>query len=149
MRNDVLAAFGLRDYFTTDHRACDELWATVEEIVSNGGFIEAVLDAFSQAMRRHLEMEEQVLFPAFEEATGTSGGPTMVMRLEHEQMRGLLDQMNRSAQQQRWDTLLDQGDTLLMLVQQHNLKEEGMFYPMCERRLGASWSDLATRLAQI
>ena len=41
-------------------------------------------------MLRHFEMEEAVLFPAFEEATGMTQGPTMVMHAEHVQMKGVL-----------------------------------------------------------
>jgi hemerythrin-like domain-containing protein len=43
---------------------------------------------------------------------------------------------------------LDIGDTLLMLIQQHNVKEEGMLYPMAENMLAQEWAELAVRLAQ-
>jgi hemerythrin-like domain-containing protein len=93
-------------------------------------------------------MEEEVLFPAFEAATGmTDSGPTFVMRMEHDQMRGLLDQMGAALERGDQNALLDQGDTLLMLIQQHNQKEEGMLYPMSERALASEWPALHERLA--
>ena len=89
-----------------------------------------------------------MLFPAFEAATGmTDSGPTFVMRMEHEQMRGLLEQMGTALERGDHDALLDQGDTLLMLIQQHNQKEEGMLYPMSERALASEWPALHERVA--
>ena len=61
-------------------------------------------------------------------------------------MRGLLGQMAEAAARGDSQELLDQGDTLLMLIAQHNQKEEGMLYPMAEQALDAEWSDLRARL---
>ncbi len=48
---------------------------------------------FLRRLRRHIEMEEQVLFPAFEQRTGmTAAGPSAQMRVEHEQMKPILEQ---------------------------------------------------------
>lgn len=137
-------------FFTADHRACDELWAAVETTIDarDAAAAAAAIGAFDAAVRRHLDMEEQVLFPAFESTTGITRGPTMVMRMEHEQMRGVLDQIARAAAGRDFDAVLDHGDTLLMLTQQHNAKEEGMLYPMCEAHLAAGWPEIAARLAR-
>jgi hemerythrin-like domain-containing protein len=141
----------LREYFILDHRSCDERWADVEAAAEAGKAedIAAAWQRFDRSQRRHLQMEEEVLFPAFENATGmTGGGPTFVMRSEHEQMRGLLDQMGAAAGGGAYDELVDLGDTLLMLIQQHNAKEEQMLYPMAERALAPQWSELQGRLAE-
>ena len=42
--------------------------------------------------------------------------------------------------------LIDQGDTLLMLIQQHNSKEEAMLYPLAERSLASQWPELEKQL---
>ncbi|MBW2274177.1 MAG: hemerythrin domain-containing protein [Deltaproteobacteria bacterium] len=138
----------LTEYFTFDHRSCDGRWTDVEAAVEAGMAedIVAAWQRFDGFLRRHLQMEEEVLFPAFEEATGMSGGgPTFVMRSEHEQMRGLLDQMGASAAAGAFEELVDLGDTLLMLIQQHNAKEEQMLYPMAERALTPHWAGLRER----
>jgi len=140
---------GLATFFTQDHRSCDELWTRVEAAGEEGA--ESIAGAwrrFDRSLRSHLAMEEEVLFPAFEAATGmTDSGPTFVMRMEHEQMRGLLEQMGTALERGDHDALLDQGDTLLMLIQQHNQKEEGMLYPMSERALASEWPALHERVA--
>jgi hemerythrin-like domain-containing protein len=144
-----MTAPGLADFFTHDHRSCDELWTRVEAASEEGAeSIAAAWRRFDRSLRGHLAMEEEVLFPAFEAATGmTDSGPTFVMRMEHDQMRGLLDQMGAALERGDQNALLDQGDTLLMLIQQHNQKEEGMLYPMSERALASEWPALHERLA--
>jgi len=146
MSEDVMS---LRQYFTLDHRHCDGIWAEVEAAVEAGSdeAVEGVWQRFDAELRGHLRMEEEILFPAFEEATGmTGGGPTFVMRAEHDQMRGLLDQMVMTVAAGDLQELLDEGDTLLLLIQQHNQKEEQMLYPMSEQALAASWPELHDRL---
>ena len=140
---------GAIEFFTADHRACDALWAAVEAAAEAGNATaaKAAFAAFDAATRRHFDMEEQVLFPALEEATGMTAGPTRVMRMEHEQMRGLLSQMATVASSDL-DALVEHGDTLLMLTQQHNVKEEGMLYPMATGQLRAQWPDIARKLGR-
>jgi hemerythrin-like domain-containing protein len=64
-------------------------------------------------------------------------------------MRGLLDQMERAIPDGDFQTVLDLGDTLLMLVQQHNQKEEGMLYPMANDVLAADWDTLKEKLEKL
>lgn len=140
---------GLAGFFMQDHRNCDALWARLEGLLDNGDS-DAARQAwreFDGSMRRHLAMEEDVLFPAFDASSGMGGGgPTAMMRMEHQQMCGLLDQMGIAMSTGDAEETLDLGDTLLMLIQQHNVKEEGMLYPMAENMLAGEWADLAAKL---
>ena len=140
---------GLVAYFTQSHRGCDDSWAEVEA-AADAGDNEAVRDrwqSFQRAFRRHLAMEETLLFPAVEAATGMrDAGPTHVMRAEHEQMRAVLDQMAAAMERGDREELLDQGDTLHILIQQHNVKEEGVLYPLAERVLAPQWPELREKL---
>ncbi|MEW6253979.1 MAG: hemerythrin domain-containing protein, partial [Planctomycetota bacterium] len=76
------------------------------------------------------------LFPAFEERTGMRAGPTQVMRMEHAQMRELIDAMAQAVDAGDAERFLGLSETLNVLMQQHNLKEENMLYPMSDRTLG-------------
>lgn len=122
---------------TADHKACDEAWASTEEAASEGRWGDAVplLTAFVGAMTRHLSTEETVLFPAFEAATGIRGGPTLVMRFEHDQLRQLFGQLEAALAAKDAASFAGAGETMLVLLQQHNTKEEHMLYPACERAL--------------
>ncbi len=139
----------LAGFFTDDHRDCEAKWAHVEALLDSGdgAALDKAWQHFDQATRRHLAMEEEVLFPAFE---GTSGmdqsGPTVVMRQEHRQMRALLDQIGLAIDDGDTEEAFDQGDTLHMLTQQHNIKEEGMLYSIAENVLAEEWPELRQKL---
>lgn len=148
---DIDNETGLSAFFEQDHRDCDARWADVEELLDTQD-IEAARPAwtkFETGLRRHMAMEEEVLFPAFESAARMGGGgPTAVMRMEHKQMMGLLDQIGTAIESGDAEQAMDIGDTLLMLVQQHNIKEEGMLYPMAENVLAGSWPKLVELLEE-
>ncbi|MFP5507450.1 MAG: hemerythrin domain-containing protein [Gammaproteobacteria bacterium] len=127
------------DFLGSDHRACDDLFASAEAEAAQNNWDSArsLFDQFGQAMARHLAMEEDGLFPAFEARTGMRAGPTEMMRMEHAQMRELLQAMAGAVAAGNRDSYLGLSETLNMLMQQHNLKEENMLYPMSDRVLGA------------
>ncbi|MBI5504168.1 MAG: hemerythrin domain-containing protein [Deltaproteobacteria bacterium] len=140
---------GVYPFFSQDHRDCDGAWVALEEAASGARADETrkLWKDFAARMERHFRMEEEVLFPAFEDATGMHGaGPTEVMRIEHNQMRALLAQIGQRVDAGDLDGVLDHGDTLMMLVAQHNAKEENMLYPMADNALHAVWDSLAARL---
>ena len=107
----------------------------------------ASFEHFRSAMLHHLEVEEEALFPELEACTGTSGGPTSVMRMEHEQIRGLLDDMGREIQAWNTDRYLGLSETLLILIQQHNTKEERILYLMADQLLAGRQEDIISRLS--
>jgi iron-sulfur cluster repair protein YtfE (RIC family) len=128
------------DFLGSDHRACDDLFAAAEENVAKKNWESAskLFSQFHQAMDRHFAMEEDVLFPAFEAKTGNTMGPTQVMRMEHEQMRALINDMERAVTAGNDAEYLGLSETLNMIMQQHNLKEENMLYPMSDRVLAGN-----------
>ena len=142
---------GLAAFFEQDHRDCEARWADVEELLDTGD-IEAALPAwrkYETGMQRHIAMEEEVLFPAYESASGMGeSGPTTVMRMEHQQMRKLLKQVAEAIESGDAELALEIGDTLLMLVQQHDAREETVLYPEAENLLAGRWDDLLARLTQ-
>jgi len=120
------------------HRHCDDLFAAAEEAALAGDWSKAVpaFERFNAQMHAHFDAEETLLFPAFEAATGMSAGPTRMMRFEHDQMRGLLAQLASACEARDSQEYGGNAETLLMLMQQHNMKEENILYPMCDQSLG-------------
>ena len=130
------------------HRHCDDLFVAAEESVQRSDWAAAApaFARFRDQMQAHFEAEEALLFPAFEAATGTSSGPTEMMRYEHEQMRTLLSQLAAACAARDGETYGGVAETLLMLMQQHNMKEENILYPMCDRALGAAAESLGAKM---
>jgi iron-sulfur cluster repair protein YtfE (RIC family) len=134
---------GLAESLSQHHRYCDRFFEAALEAAGKSDWktFTSRIAALKDALEHHIAFEEQELFPAFEEASGMLGGPTEVMRMEHAEMRDLLDALG--AAQPRVDP---QGcraelEHLHALLQGHNDKEEAVLYPACERLLGAR-SDL-------
>ncbi|MDP3841231.1 MAG: hemerythrin domain-containing protein [Oxalobacteraceae bacterium] len=127
----------ISDFMTSNHHACDELFASAEESVGNGNWAKgnSEFGAFLAAMKHHFTIEEEVLFPAFDEKTGMDMGPTFVMRSEHRQMEKVFGDMQQALAAQDSDGYLGLSETLLMLMQQHNMKEEQMLYRMMDQQL--------------
>jgi len=46
------------------------------------------------------------------------------------------------------ETYADLCEMLLILIRQHNLKEENILYPLCDRSLAQGSQELLSRLAQ-
>jgi hemerythrin-like domain-containing protein len=138
----------ISDYMNKDHRHCDEAFARAENRAAAGDCAGLERDGgtFLREIERHIEIEEKLLFPAFEEKTGMSSGPTQVMCMEHEQMRGMFAQMRAAIEAQDTKQYLSTAQTLHMLLQQHNMKEENMMYPMLDQALG---EDARGVLAQV
>jgi hemerythrin-like domain-containing protein len=138
----------IRTTLTDDHRRCDELFARTEKTVAQRNWAQADRDfsGFIAAMENHLRFEEESLFPALEQATGSSDGPTQVMRLEHGQMRALFKDMGEGIGTQDKNRYLGLSETLLILMQQHNMKEEHILYRMADQALGNKASALVARL---
>ena len=133
------------------HKHCDETFADAEEACAKGDWAKGAqaFAAFSDDLETHFQSEEEILFPAFESATGMVSGPTEVMRGEHRQMRELLAQMKASLDARDGDDFSGTAETLLIMMQQHNMKEENILYPMCDNALGGSdvGASIAKRLS--
>lgn len=141
----------LSRFLADEHNHCDDLFAAAENAVADKSWTIAQtgFQRFVDAMQGHFLHEEDVLFPAFETRTGMSGGPTQVMREEHRQMNGVFAAMRDALAQQDGSGYLGLSETLLMLMRQHNLKEENILYPMAERALADDQEALLARMAPV
>jgi len=130
----------IAQYLTPEHRECDNLFARAESAVASGDFEFAKEEflAFADETLLHFKKEEEVLFPIFEEATGSKQGPTMVMIHEHNQVRGLFGKMAEAVENRDKDAYLSLAESMMILLQQHNMKEEQMLYGMSDAMFDAA-----------
>ena len=146
----VTAAMIIAELMQDHHERCDEEFVAAEEALRRGRWAagRSLLEAFGRDLECHFAAEEEILFPAFEGATGMREGPTQMMRYEHSQARNLLAQMVAAAVAEDGDDCAGAAETLLILMQQHNAKEEHILYPMCDAALDADPDTLAQALRQ-
>ena len=137
----------IAETLTADHRHCDGLLALVESVIDEGNWdmIASRVRDLGRALKDHFLFEEETLFPPLEAAVPMASGPTGVMRREHQQMRLLLTELTDAARTRDAGECLGLLETLHLVVQQHNAKEEAILYPMADRALGALAPDLAAR----
>lgn len=138
----------ISNYLAPDHQRCDDYFNQAEEAALRGEWDAAAasFDQFLSAMNHHFTMEEEVLFPAFEQSTGNAAGPPRIMRMEHSQMRELFESLRQALAAHNAQAYAGASETLLILMQQHNLKEEQMLYPMCDHMLARESANLIERM---
>lgn len=147
------AADSINSFLSDDHERLTELWEQTLAAVNNEDFnsVHARSAAFIAGLRRHIRMEEQILFPAIEDKTGQREfGPTWVMRQEHRQIERALDRLERLVTvEERWTAIQaieGQEVDLTALLRSHDGKEEAVLYPMADQLLGAAAKDLVARM---
>lgn len=138
----------IRDLMAADHRQCDNRFVAVERSVARAAWVDAEAEfvRFRDAMLRHFDAEEAILFPAFEAHTGMRMGPTQVMRGEHAQLRELLGAAEAALAARDADDYSGNAETLLIMMQQHNMKEENILYPMGDQHLAPQLDTLLPQL---
>lgn len=141
----------VKSVMASDHKRCDNIFAEAEAAAAKNDWQTALKSArlFTDAILFHFSHEEETLFPAFEAKTGMQGGPTMMMRQEHAQMRELIDDLLQAAEDKNQDRYLGISETLLIFMQQHNMKEEQILYPMIDHECGTDADNLTSNMRAI
>ncbi|MGH3157320.1 MAG: hemerythrin domain-containing protein, partial [Streptosporangiaceae bacterium] len=92
------------------------------------------------ALRRHIYLEEEFLFPLLHEAEPGLAAPVFVMLRDHAQIWGTLEALERAA-----DAGTGTGGTLCKRLSaqllHHNLKEEKIIYPRADEALPRAAAD--------
>jgi iron-sulfur cluster repair protein YtfE (RIC family) len=121
-----------------DHRRLDAQLADVKRCLAAGSLREAAerFAAFRSGLERHIDVEEEVLFPVLERVTGTAdAGPTHVLRAEHAELRRLMDEI--AANLERDACRATPLAALTARIYAHNGKEERILYPALDEIGGA------------
>jgi len=141
----------ISDFLSHQHREREDLFGRTEASAASGHWEECGtrLARLARDLESHFAAEEQVLFAAFETHTGMTEGPTAMMRLEHDEMRGLLADLDDACARKAREAFLGVSETLGVLLQQHHMKEESILFPMCDQALAAEAGTLVDRMAGI
>lgn len=130
----------IQEFMTEHHKTCDNLLVEAEAVLASKDWVAfaALWTKFEKETLHHFDLEEQILFPAFEEQTGMTAGPTMVMRQEHAQIKAMFEQMAAAIEQQDIERAMGSSESIMIFIQQHNMKEEQILYPMTDSHLSNS-----------
>ncbi len=115
----------ITDFMAKDHDRLDNLFNRFH--AAKATEIESAIRLFSEfkrGLQRHILWGEHILFPVFESRTGMEEqGPTAVMRTEHRQIKGFLEQIHDHLAKKETDTDGFEQD-LVETLAKHNRKEE-------------------------
>lgn len=125
------------EYLGWDHDRLDALLSEVRRMAGDGELerASATYAEFLAGLERHIRLEEDVLFPLFEQHTGMAMGPTEVMRREHRVIERALEAMREGLAGGRPAGFEEGHDLLQRALPDHNTKEEHVLYPMIDRLL--------------
>lgn len=141
----------IREFMSKDHKFCDEGFAEFENAVVKGNMDVAnvAFVKMQKEFEKHFEMEEKTLFPEFDAKNGMSCGPTEVMRREHEQIRFNIAMIKKALESNNKNQILGACESLNILTQQHNSKEEQILYPMCDQVLSNEANELIGKMGAL
>jgi len=125
----------ISDFLGYDHRRLDEILPDVERMTEGGALANAGerFAEFSCGLNRHIDAEEQILFPTFEQLTGMTMGPTTAMRAEHVEIRRCMTMVAATLDAQDVAGAKHAIGQLDEILTAHNMKEEQILYPMADR----------------
>lgn len=140
----------IAEYMSADHQACDKKFALAEQAAYAGNWhiADTAFRSFRESMTHHFRKEEALLFPAFL-AAGGPNGPVHVMEMQHAQMNSLLEKMALLVANRDTEGYSGIAETLLILLQQHNLKQEQILYPTADRLLAKDWIALRSDMQSL
>ncbi len=122
-----------------DHRRLDCMLADAKRWLAAGELARASarFGEFRTGLERHIAVEEEIVFPAFEALVGgAAGGILQVLRAEHAEIRRLLEEVAASLERGIEEGRATPLAALTARIYAHNGKEERVFYPTADRVAG-------------
>ena len=123
----------ITEFFEDDHRRLDRLFEQFQ--AANDHAKQTLFNEFQLGLLKHIDWEENLLFPAVEQAAGfpAQAGPTHVMRIEHEQIKQCLALIANMLAEHKNSSVVEAR--LLDILAEHNVKEERILYPTSDNTI--------------
>jgi len=138
------------NWLVHEHSLYEDLLTECHDAVENEDW-EGVNLIFSQLvmhLKRHIALEEEVLYPAYESAPHAPQGPTTALREEHSTIIRLLQDMAPVIRTRDSEHLLECLAHLENQMIKHHEKEEDIFLRMASHILNSRRDELSSRLKQ-
>ena len=97
-------------------------------------------------IKLHMHMEEEVLYPAYEQTMNAPQGPTLALREEHDEIYRLLRDLSHVIKTNDSHLFLESLLPLEKVLFKHHEKEEEIFLPMASFVLLSQRDEIMRRL---
>jgi len=131
-------------YLKGDFAQCNKLFYKTCELQVAHADAQAALamQEFSTVLERHMQIEERIVFSAFDATCGQDGSPTKALRVEHMAIRDQLRRMRNALDARHGHAFLLHADGMRLLLWHHAHKENFELLPRFEHTLAARQEEL-------
>jgi uncharacterized protein (DUF2249 family) len=140
------------EFLQADHKRLDTIFNRFTKAVKEKNWDEASKSfrEFRIGLKRHIKAEEDILFLLFEQKTGMhEGGPTAVMRMEHQDIQELLDKILQATDAKDDIQTPSASNRIANILTDHNMKEEHILYPESDEFLSEAERSDVVKKAQL
>lgn len=138
------------NWLVHEHSLYEDLLTECHDAVENEDWegVNLIFNQLVMHLKRHITLEEEVLYPAYESAPHAPQGPTGALRDEHATIIRLIQDMVPVIRTRDSEHLLDCLAHLENRMIKHHEKEEDIFLPMASHILQASHDELLLKLRE-
>ena len=136
------------NWLVHEHSLYEELLSQCMNAVDmeEWGAVNLAFNELVTHLKRHMALEEEVLYPAYEATAHAPQGPTTTLREEHDHIVRLIQDMARIIKTRNSVHLLESLVHLENRMIKHHEKEEDIFLPMASHILNTSRDELLRKL---
>ena len=138
------------NWLVHEHSLYEDLLSQCQEAVEieNWDGVDRIFNDLVTHLKRHMALEEEVLYPAYEAAPHAPQGPTTALREEHSAIVRLVRDMAQIIRTRNSEHMLECLAQLEYRMIKHHEKEEDIFLPMASHILESSRDELLSKLAE-
>jgi hemerythrin-like domain-containing protein len=138
------------NWLVHEHSLYENLLSQCQDAVEieNWETVDLIFHELITHLKRHMALEEEVLYPAYESAPHAPQGPTTALREEHSGIVRLIKDMARVIKTRDSGHVLECLTHLEFQMIKHHEKEEDIFLPMASHILSASHDELLRKLSE-
>ena len=140
---------GTDNWLEHEHSLYEDLLSQCQDAVEIEDWrtVDLLFKEMVTSLKRHMALEEEVLYPAYETTPHAPQGPTQALRAEHDRIVGLIMDMNQVIKSRGSEHVLECLLHLETQMIKHHEKEEDIFLPMASHILDARREEISQKLA--
>ena len=140
---------GTDNWLEHEHSLYEDLLTRCQEAVECEDWkgADRLIGEMVASLKRHMALEEEVLYPAYESEPAAPQGPTQALRAEHDQIVQLVGDVVRVIKSRGSEHALECLAHLENRMIKHHEKEEDIFLPMASHILDAKREEITRQLA--
>lgn len=123
----------LAAYYGKDHDRLGEIFRTFQALKrTDFNRAKMAFSEFRTDLQKHFACEEEIIFPLIEAKTSLhSGGPTTVLRMEHQEILEILERIYQKVDRADLNSDVDE-QKLLTILEKHNTQEKNFLYSLMD-----------------